>query len=183
MQVGTYCTQIGPDGSGHERCGAACLASVMLNEGWQSDPFMLTCQVADENGITDVGCTSDQLLAAAARYGFTGGKWHQMAEAWDLLANGHAVLVLCNNVYLAPRMYPPGAGWNAMHWIRILAPLENGQMVYSYDPLTYDHHPSGYTYQNPNAYLTYSVQRAVQVTAYPEAGIFLTSPSGKNLNG
>jgi hypothetical protein len=174
---------MGPDGSGHERCGAACLASVLLNEGWQSDPWGLTCQIADEAGITDRGATSQDLLQAAAKYGFTGDTWSQWGDVGAYLASGQAVLVLHNNVHLAPRMYPPSNAFNATHWIRLMALVDNEQMVYTYDPLTYDPHPSGYVYQNPCVYTAESVKQAIRSTPYPEAGIWLQSPSGRNLNG
>src|SRR5215510_5450359 len=65
MAIGDYCTQMAPDGSGHEACGAACLASVALSNGWQSDPWELTKEIAIKYGIVDRGATSQQLLDAA----------------------------------------------------------------------------------------------------------------------
>lgn len=183
MSVGDYVTQIGPDGSGHERCGAACVASVLLSEGWQSDPFGLCCEVADKAGITDQGATSDDLLNVAATYGFSGGKWTTQAEGLDCYTAGHAVLALLDNHWLTPRAYPPGAQWNALHWIRLFDRLDQGEMWFCYDPLTYLYQPSGPVYQNPTVYLSGSIWNGIKHTTWPESGIFLMSPSGKNLNG
>ena len=47
--MGAYCTQIDPNGSGGDRCGPASCASVLLSEGWQSDPWQLTLQLAAQS--------------------------------------------------------------------------------------------------------------------------------------
>jgi hypothetical protein len=178
-----YATQIGPDGSGHERCGAACVASVLLSAGWDSDPYELMFQIADEAGINNVGATSQQVLSAANKYGFTGDLWSGWADCLEALDRGHAVLALLNNKYLLPRTYPPGDAWNAMHWIRVVLELDGGLMTYCYDPLTYIPQVGGPVYQGPTVYTTASVRTGIRMSPYPEAGVILRSPSGAPLNG
>jgi hypothetical protein len=177
-----YCTQMAPDGSGHEACGAACLASVMLSEGWQSDPWGLTQQVAMENGIWNEGSTSDQLLTAAGRYGFSGGKWYSWQDGCNHLEAGHAVLNLLNNWVLEPREYPNGGAWNSLHWTRSVRQLDVDGLVYTYDPLCWMPQADGSVYQGPGLYTIATVQTAIAGTSWPEAGIYLVSPSGRNLN-
>jgi hypothetical protein len=181
--MGAYCTQIGPDGSGHERCGAACVASVLLSEGWDSDPYELMFQVAQDAGIENVGATSAQLLTAARKYGIPGNLWTGWSEAIEAIDRGEAVLCLLNNRYLIPRSYPSGDNWNAMHWIRVLGELDGGLMAYVYDPLTYCPQPTGTVYQGPAVYTTASIRAAIRKSPYQEAGITLRSPSGRRLNG
>jgi hypothetical protein len=163
-------------------CGAACLASVMLSEGWQSDPWGLTVQVAQENGIWNEGATSDELLTAAARYGFSGGKWHTWTDGMERLKAGTAILALHNNWVLEPRQYPAGGAWNSLHWSRLVRDIPQDALIYTYDPLCYLAQQDGSIFQGPNVYVTATMQAAIAGTAWPEAGIYLLSPSGKNLN-
>lgn len=181
-QYGTYCTQIGPDGSGHERCGGACLASVLLNDGWQSDPWQLTVQVSDECGMTDRGCTSAQLIACANARGLDGRTWTYTEEAQEALANGEAVLVLCENQYLEPRPYPMDYGWEATHWIRIVRGSDFQGLCFVYDPLTYMVQKDGSPFQGPTCMDIESILNAVRATPYAEAGVILTSRQGRDLN-
>jgi hypothetical protein len=182
MPYGSYCTQIDASGSGRERCGGACLASCLLDEGYQSDPWALTVQVSDGCGITDRGATSLDLIACAANYGLDGRLWYTTQDAGAALAAGEAVLVLCDNQYLEPRPYPAGYGWEAMHWIRIVAYTAHDTVAYVYDPLTYMGQKDGSIYQGPTAMDVQTIMRAVQVTPYSEAGVILSSRQGKNLN-
>jgi hypothetical protein len=182
MAIGDYCTQMAPDGSGHEACGAACLASCALSNGWQSDPWQLTVQIAVQYGIANVGATSDQLIAAGGDFDLDGSKWYAWSEADAQMHAGGAVLCLLDNSRLVPRPYPNGSGWNAMHWIRILAVVENGKMVYAYDPLTYMYQPDGSVYQNPTVVTQESLWEAIMATGYPEAGVIFLSTLGRNLN-
>lgn len=182
MTYGTYCTQIDQNGSGRERCGGACLASVLLNDGWQSDPWALTVAVSDECGITDRGCTSDQLIACANAHGLDGRKFTYVEEAEEALRNGEAVLWLCDNVYLEPRPYPAGYGWEATHWIRSLLISDAQNMHFVYDPLTYIVQKDGSVFQGPVAMDAETVLKAVQATPYAEAGVILTSRKGLDLN-
>lgn len=182
MPYGSYCTQIGPDGSGHERCGGACLASCLLDDGWQSDPYGLMVQVSDECGMTDVGCTSQQLISCAAGRGLDGRLWYQTGEARAALAAGEAVLVLLDNKFMQPRSYPLAYGWEAMHWIRIVAASERDDMCYVYDPLTYMSQKDGTIFQGPVASTFDGLAGAIQATPYNEAGVILTSRQGRNLN-
>lgn len=182
MAYGTYCTQIGPDGSGHERCGGAVLASCLLDDGWASDPYQLMVQVSDQCGMTDRGCTSQQLIDCAAAHGLDGRLWYGQSEAKDAIDQGEAVLVLCDNEYLEPRPYPAGYGWEAMHWVRIVLYSDRDRLAYVYDPLTYMGQKDGSVYQGPTCMDLDTIMRAVQVTPYPEAGVILSSRQGRNLN-
>lgn len=182
MAYGTYCTQIDQNGSGRERCGGACLASVMLNDGWHSDPWDLTVQVSDACGITDRGCTSDQLIACANAYGLDGRKWTYVEEAQEALLAGEAVLILCDNQFLEPRPYPMGYGWEAMHWIRAVAFSDFQDLIFMYDPLTYMEQKSGPPYQGPTCMDVQSVMTSIAKTPYAEAGVVLTSRKGLDLN-
>lgn len=182
MAYGTYCTQIDENGSGRERCGGACLASCCLDDGWQSDPWALTVQISDQCGITDRGCTSDQLLQCASAYGFDGWKWFKWQELLDGLQAGHAVLVLCDNKFLEPRTYPMGYGWEAHHWVRCVVASDRDDMVYLYDPLTYQIQRDQTRFQGPVATTFDGLNAAISATPYPEAGIILSSRKGTNLN-
>lgn len=182
MPYGTYCTQIDANGSGRERCGAACLASVLLNDGWKSDPWALTVQIADQYGITDRGATSDQLIAAANEYGLDGRKWVYAEELETALRGGEAGLLLCDNKYLEPRAYPLDYGWEAMHWIRIYAMSDFEELAYVYDPLCWIPQKDGSIYQGPTASTLEGLLNAVRASPYAEAGIILTSRQGRDLN-
>jgi hypothetical protein len=182
MAIGDYCTQIDPAGYGGMRCGPACLASVALSNGWQSDPWELTKQIdAQVPGSAD-GTTSEDLIKAAEAYELDGSKWYAWSECTAQLAAGGAVLCLLDNSRLSPRPYPGGASWNAMHWIRACAVVEAGKMVYAYDPLTYMLQPDGTVYQNPTVVTQESLWEAIMATGYPEAGIILISKTYRNLN-
>jgi hypothetical protein len=164
------------------RCGPASCASVLLSAGWQSDPWGLTLQLANEVDPQDDGTTSDQLLALMAGYGFAGEKWFDLTEADSFLRAGDAVLCLLNNQFLVPRTYPSGTSWNALHWVRILVPLEGGAAYYAYDPLTYGYQPDGTVYQGPVVTDRAALSAAIASTTWPEAGIRLYAPAGVNLN-
>jgi hypothetical protein len=180
--MSAYCTQIDPGGYGGMRCGPACCASVLLSEGWQSDPWQLTCELDAKVDPQKDGTTSQDLLTLMADYGFAGGLWYTWDDFRAHRDAGHAVLALCDNAYLHPRMYPPGDNWNALHWIRLNLEHVPDEMVYAYDPLTYLPQPDGTVDQCPNVYWRNSVKDAIAHTAWPEAGIFLVSPSAKDLN-
>lgn len=182
MPYGTYCTQIGPDGSGHERCGGACLASCLLDDGWQSDPYELMVQVSNECGMTDRGCTSQQLIDCAAGRGLDGRLWYSADDVRSALAAGEAVLVLNDNKYLEPRPYPAGYGWEAMHWIRIVAASDRDNQAYVYDPLTYIGQKDGSVFQGPTTMDLETIMGAVRATPFAEAGVILTSRQGRRLN-
>jgi hypothetical protein len=182
MPYGSYCTQIDASGSGRERCGGACLASCLLDEGYQSDPWALTVQVSDQCGITDQGCTSDQLGACATAYGLDWRYWYSGNDARQAIGQGEAVLVLCDNQFLIPRPYPAGYGWEAHHWIRIVAFTDLDDMCYVYDPLTYMGQKDGSVYQGPTVATFDAIWQAVMATPYSESGIVLSSRQGRNLN-
>jgi len=183
MAYPTYCTQLDQTGNGHYRCGGASLASVLLDDGWQSDPWQLTVQISDEEGWTDVGCTSAQLIDAADRRGLQGALWTYWEEAEAALELGHAVLVLCNNQYLVPRPYPFDAGWEALHWVRLVALSDRDDMTYLYDPLCYLQQKDGSVYQGPTCSTQQGMTTAINTTAWPEAGVVLASRGGRRLNG
>lgn len=164
------------------RCGPACCASVLLDAGWQSDPWELTVQLDAQVDPAKDGTTSDDLLQLMAGYGFDGRKWQHWQEMRDALVDGEAVLILCDNRYLEPRSYPPGAAWEALHWVRAVVASDRDDLVYLYDPLTYLPQPWGGVYQGPMASTFDGLNAAISATAYWEAGIILTSRVGIDLN-
>lgn len=177
-----YCTQIDPAGYGGMRCGPASCASVLLSEGWQSDPWELTMQLDAQVDPAKDGTTSHDLLTLMKGYGFDGNLWYTWPDAHSHWASGHAILALNDNRYLCPRSYPPGDNWNSLHWVRLLIEAGPDAMTYTYDPLTYLMQPNGAVYQGPTVYQSSSIMRAIQATTWPEAGIYLVSPSGRDLN-
>jgi hypothetical protein len=180
--MGAYCTQIAPSGSGGMRCGPASCASVLLSEGWQSDPWELTLQLDAQVDPQKDGTTSQDLLTLMAGYGFAGGTWDTWSDLPALLDRGYGVLLLNANWLLSPRAYPSSSTFNAMHWIRLVADSVPDQMIYTYDPLCYLVQPDGTRYQGPTVATIASCKAAGDATGYPEYGIYLASPSGKNLN-
>jgi len=177
-----YCTQLDSGGSGGDRCGPASCASVLLSEGWQSDPWALTLECGAKSDPEMNGTTSQDLLNLMAGYGFSGGLWHQWDDGMDLMRRGNAVLLLNANWLLTPRPYPAGSSWNAHHWIRLVFEGVPDGMMYVYDPLTYMVQPDGSVYQGPTVVTSSSAKASGDGTGYPEYGVFFASPSGKNLN-
>lgn len=182
MGYGSYCTQIDPSGSGGMRCGPACCASVLLDAGWQSDPWALTLQLDSEVPGSVDGTTSQDLIDLMNRYGFDGRTWQQWAEMRNALDQGEAVLVLCDNKFLEPRSYPPGAAWEAMHWVRVVVASDRDDMVYLYDPLTWIVQKDGSVYQGPVASTFDGLNDAISATPYWESGVIFTSRVGVDLN-
>jgi len=164
------------------RCGPASCASVLLSEGWQSDPWALTLQLDAQVDPDKNGTTSQQLLALMSLYGFSGGLWDTWDDLYPHWEHGHAVLLLNQNWLLSPRPYPASTSFNATHWIRLLVEAGPDQMIYVYDPLTYLYQPDGKVFQGPTVATSSSCKAAGDATGYPEYGIYLISPSGKNLN-
>lgn len=171
-----------PSGSGGMRCGPASCASVLLSEGWQSDPWALTLELDAKVDLQKDGTTSQDLLTLMAGYGFSGGLWSNWSSLADLWQMGHAVLLLNANWYLEPRPYPSSSSFNAMHWLRMLVSAVPDAMIYTYDPLCWMVQPDGGAYQGPTVQTAASLKAAGDATGYPEYGIYLVSPSGKNLN-
>jgi hypothetical protein len=182
MVYGSYCTQIDPSGSGGMRCGPACVASVLLDDGWQSDPWQLTLQLDSEVDPQKDGTTAQDLVALGEAHGLSGNVWYSWNDAIVALSNGGAVLCLLDNRYLLPRSYPNGESWNAMHWIRVVARSDRDDMCYVYDPLTYLYQPDGTVYQGPVASTSEQIMAAIMATPYSEAGSILWSLQGKDLN-
>jgi hypothetical protein len=182
MAYGSYCTQIDPSGSGGMRCGPASCASVLLDDGYQSDPWQLTLQLDAEIDPAKDGTTCQDLITLMDKYGLDGRTWQQWPELLAALEHGEAVLILCDNRYLTPRSYPSGASWEAMHWIRAVVASDRDDMVYVYDPLTWIVQTDGSVYQGPVASNFPGIIGAVAATAYWEAGVILTSRQGHNLN-
>lgn len=182
MAYGSYCTQIDPSGSGGMRCGPASCASVLLDAGWQSDPWQLTLQLDSEVPGAQDGTTSQDLIQLMDRYGFDGRTWQHWQELRDGLAAGEAVLILCDNRYLTPRSYPDGASWEAMHWVRVVVASDRDDMLYVYDPLTWIHQKDGTVYQGPVASTWDGVNDAISATPYWESGVIFTSRQGVDLN-
>lgn len=182
MAYGSYCTQIDPSGSGGMRCGPASVASVLLDDGWQSDPWQLTLQLDREIDPGKDGTTCQDLLDLGNAHGLDGNVWYSWEDATVALSNGGAVLCLLDNRHLLPRSYPSGESWNAMHWIRAVVCSERDDMVYVYDPLTYLYQPDGTVYQGPVASTQDQIWQAIMATSYPESGVVLWSRQGNNLN-
>jgi hypothetical protein len=180
--VSAYCTQMDPNGSGGDRCGPASCASVLLSEGWQSDPWQLTLEVGGRCDPEMNGTTSDDLLNVMSDYGIPGDRWYGWDDLGELLEAGHAVLLLNENHLLVPRPYPSGSGFNATHWIRLVANSVPDAMLYVYDPLAYLYQPDGSVYQGPTVATAESVKAAGDATGYPEYGVYFVSPSGRRLN-
>jgi hypothetical protein len=182
MTYGSYCTQIGPDGQGAMRCGPACIASCLLDDGWQSDPWELTLQVTADCSYMNEGATCSEMVACANHHALDGRVWFTIDQAKQALAQGEAVLVLCDNRLLTPRSYPPGSSWEAMHWVRVVAATERDDMLYLYDPLTWVQQLDGSVYQGPMASTTQGLLNATMATGYQESGVILSSRQGRNLN-
>lgn len=182
MGYGSYCTQIDPSGQGGMRCGPACCASILLDAGWESDPWALTVQLDAQIDPSHDGTTPTDLIRLMTSYGFGCREWVQWGEMRDALARGEAVLILCDNRYLTPRSYPPGAAWEALHWVRAVVASDRDDLVYIYDPLTYLPQTEGPVYQGPMASTYDGLNAAISATAYWESGIIVTSPLGIDLN-
>jgi hypothetical protein len=177
-----YCTQMDSSGTGGMRCGPASCASVLLSEGWASDPWQLTLELDAKVDPHKDGTTSQDLLNLMAEYGFSGGLWYAWTDVHARLRQGEALLLLNANWELEPRPYPSSSSFNAMHWIRLLVDSVPDGMIYTYDPLCWMVQPNGHAYQGPTVQTATSCKRAGDATGYPEYGIYLVSPSGKNLN-
>lgn len=169
-----YTTQIGPDGSGHERCGPAVVASVLLSAGWESDPYQLVLEVANRvpGGWYDQGTTVETMLRLANEYGFKAQTWVVWTQAVEALQAGKAVLVLNMNEHLFPTNYPFAPGWRTEHWIR-LVDLEDDELAYVYDPLTYLPQSDGRVYQGPTIQTIESIREAIRATPDAVSGIVM----------
>lgn len=170
-QFGDYCTQVGPDGSGHDRCAPACVASILLSEGWESDPWELTLEITAKHFVPEQGATAGQILDALAAYAQHGHTLITRHECLDALDGRQHLLLLVQNAVLVPRSYPPGPGWEALHWIRAVRTHEDETLLYCYDPLTYLPQRTGAIYQGPWLYTADSVWEAVRATPEPYAGV------------
>lgn len=164
------------------RCGPASCASVLLDAGWQSDPWQLTLQLDSEVPGAQDGTTSQDLIELMDKYGFDGRTWQHWQELLDGIMAGEAVLILCDNRHLTPRSYPSGASWESMHWIRGVVASDRDDMVYLYDPLTWIRQKDGTVYQGPVASTFDGINAAISATPYWESGIVLTSRQGVDLN-
>lgn len=182
MAYGSYCTQIDSSGSGGMRCGQACVASCLLDDGWQSDPWELTLELEQESDPQKDGTTCQDIIRLADANGLDGRNWYSWDDAIVALSNGEAVLCLLDNRYLLPRSYPNGESWNAMHWIRVVRVSDRDDMCYVYDPLTYQYQPDNTVYQGPVASTQDQIWAAIMATTYPESGVILTSRQGNDLN-
>jgi hypothetical protein len=115
-------------------------------------------------------------------FGLDGRAWTSMAEARSALQAGEAVVALLDNRHLVPRTYPPGNAWNAMHYVRVIRATPRDQMLYCYDPLTYQPQPDGSVYQGPIASTTQALLTAIKATPFTESGVIYTSRRGVDLN-
>lgn len=174
MWLADYCTQLGPDGYGHDRCWAACIASALLTFGWQSDPYGLMREVTNRGAGDDHTENLDDLISTAESYGIHGRKWTLWREAEDALNQGDIPIALIANHLLIPRPYPNGAGWEALHFVRIRQVLDNGSLVYLYDPLCYLPQPMGGIYQGPTVVTFQSLAGAIMATPLDQAGVILS---------
>lgn len=178
--VEAYTTELGPDGSGHARCGPACIASILLSAGWQSDPWGLTLEVtgkalglpgpASPDQTVVGGMTSQQMIDVLKQYQFTAQTIITWQEVIDAIAAGKDVCLLLDNWYLRPRMYPAGAAWDALHWIRLRG-FHSGHIAVCDDPLVFVPGEYPTPYQGPVAYDTSSIRAAIGATPVPESGI------------
>lgn len=176
-----YVSQLGPDGLGHDRCAPACLASYLLDQGWQSDPWLLLQELAAPGAPLAADRThgADELIAAARGKGFTAVEWVQWPAVAPLLGlPGVGVFALVDNSVLRPTAYPNVPGWRAMHWVRLVELIgDDADLCVCYDPLTYLPQPHGLVYQGPMLYTTDSVRAAIMATPYGYAGVLATPMS------
>lgn len=178
----TYCTEIGPDGYGHARCGPAVIADVLLSKGWKSDPWGLTLEVTGKAaGLAGAapasytltgGMTVEQVVSVLEGYGQKATAWTAIGDATASLAAGKAVLCLVDNWMLKPRSYPAGSGWDALHWIRLVAMPEAG-VCYVHDPLVYQTGEYPGAYQGPTVCTWDSLQAAIRATPVAESGVIV----------
>jgi hypothetical protein len=110
--------------------------------------------------------------AADAAYQLSARRWWLWPDAVGALEAGQAVLCLLDNWLLVPRHYPFGAGWNALHWVRLLRVCNGGVSALVYDPLVYP-------YQGPVVYTVASLRQAIAASPEAEAGVIL----GRNGDG
>jgi hypothetical protein len=174
MWLSDYCTQLGPDGYGHDRCWAACIASALLTFGWQSDPYGLMRDVTAKGPGDDHTEDVADLIATAEAMGIHGRPWTGWHECEEALAADEVPIALIANHLLIPRPYPPGAGWEALHYVRIRQVLDDGSLIYLYDPLCYLPQPLGGIYQGPTVVTYQSLTAAIMATPNQYAGVILT---------
>lgn len=178
--INDYCTELGPDGSGHARCGLACMVSVEMAYGNKYDPYQRLLQLqAKAPWVETSGMTSDQMIALAQSLGYQASKWVEWPEASAALAAGKKVLCLLDNWYLRPRMYPAGANWDALHWVRLVDLVGGGKYCQVMDSLVYVPGEYPRPYQGPSIVEAVSLQAAIAATTYndgtpiPEAGVLI----------
>lgn len=171
-----YCTEIGPDGFGHARCGPACLAYHFIKAGWESDPFQLTLQLTyDILGVpydtplnTFVGlpngATCQQLITVCGKYGVSASPIMSFTDAMNAAADPtKTVVLLLDNWYIRPRVYPAGSGWDAAHFVAIDG-IINEQYAVLNDPLCYIAGEYPLAYQGFTIADTKSLKTAVVAT-------------------
>lgn len=168
-----YCTEIGPDGSGHNRCGPAVIAHALLRAGWQSDPWGLTLEVtgkalglpgpASADMTLAGGMTADQV---ANLLGYYGRPARVQPDAQQLLAAARTSAVtlwLVDNWYLRPRSYPVGTSWDALHWVAIAGWADSDVCILN-DPLTWIPGEYPQAYQGYTTCTVASLLQAVYAT-------------------
>lgn len=166
-----FVSEIGGDGSGHERCWPACLASSMLDRGATDDPSVLRDRLASEiPNLERYGTTIDQAATQVKDH-----QWqYNTVVTWDdiraQLGLGHDVALLVNNFYLVPTFYPNAAGWHALHWVRVLQRVDSGLWLLM-DPLSWLPQPTGAPYEGLSLVTGTSLTRAIEVTPDDRAGI------------
>src|SRR5689334_15777081 len=111
-----YVSELGPDLSGHRRCGAASIASILLDLGWDRWPYDLMLEVASKiPNIEQSGTTIGQAIDVCRSYGLKAADWIYWEEALSALSGQKSVLAWCDNWILNPRAYPDSASWDALH--------------------------------------------------------------------
>lgn len=173
----SYVSQLGPDGLGHDRCAPACLASYLLDRGWESDPWLLLQELAAPGAplAADRVHDASDLIEAARGKGFTGHRWLQWPIAQAALTRPEwGLFALVDNGVLRPTAYPNVPGWRALHWIRLVQLVgDDGDLVVTYDPLTHLPQPGGPVYHGPMLYTVQSVRSAIMATPVEYAGVLV----------
>jgi len=196
MTVTDYCTQIDPQGSGENRCGAGVGASgqctlvpgdydnYQLMRAWTAKINDVRLAANRPGNIFTYGTDSQDIIDAAPSFGLKGRMWTPMSDAEAAWKAGEVVLALVRNQLVRPRLYPDAPGWTEhadgtpiQHWVRIDPLTYHGKVDGAYllimDPLCYLPE-NGAPYQGPACVTRGSVADAIANTNAVEAGVILS---------